>query len=84
MTTPPPTATTWSARVSPQRDQARHSSSTVASDLRSSPWPMVNTSVLAAGVDVEADAGLGDHGHPTGAGRQPLRRAAGPRAHDTG
>ncbi len=44
VTTPPPTATTQSARVRPQRLHAAHRSSTVARVLASSPEPIGKTS----------------------------------------
>ena len=70
VTSPPPTATTTSARVSPQDAHARHSASTVASVLAASPSAISKRAVLPARDRRQLDVGLGDDGRPGGAGRQ--------------
>ena len=70
VTSPPPTATTTSARVRPQRrpraaqrfDRGQRLARLAVGDLEAP--------VLPAGIDRQLDAGLGDDGRPGGAGRQ--------------
>ena len=78
VTSPPPTATTTSARVRPHAAHARHRSSTVAERLGRLAVADLEGAVLAAGVDGEADAGLGDDRGPGRAGRAG-RSASSPR-----
>ena len=75
MTTPPPTATTTSARVRPQRAKSRHSCLDRLEVLGLLAVVEEKGALFDAGVDRPRDGLLGDDGGPVGADRQHLDQA---------